>query len=95
MKFLIILSLVMAQSVFAQGQQDNTSETERSQEAEDIAPDMTEEMEEREQADEEEARERAERERWILEERARGYEPTSEDYRPVFPKRKRIPDAID
>lgn len=41
--------------------------------------------------EEEEARERAERERWLLEERARGYEPTSEDYRPVMPKKRITP----
>lgn len=41
--------------------------------------------------EEEEARERAERERWLLEERARGYEPTSEDYRPVMPKKRSTP----
>jgi hypothetical protein len=95
MKILIILSLIFTQPVLSQGPQDNTTEPDRSREAEEFSPDMTEEEEEREQREEEEAREQAERERWILEERARGYEPTSEEYRPVFPKRKRVPDVTD
>lgn len=41
--------------------------------------------------EEEEARQRAEKERWILEERARGYEPTSKRYKPVMPRGKNLP----
>lgn len=76
-----ILTLLLPLNVWAQSQSSDARAPESKQEQEAIQEWNQEE---------EEARERAERERWILEERARGYEPTSKRYKPVMP-RKRAP----
>ena len=79
MKYLI-LSFFIIYSLFAQSNPRNVKQPEVEQPREE-----QEALQEWNQ-EEEEARERAERERWILEERARGYEPTSKRYKPVMPR---------
>lgn len=86
MKFIIGL-LFLSSLAFATAKSTTTNTTDS------IEAETKEEQEEFQEwsEEEEEARERAERERWLLEERARGYEPTSEDYRPVMPKKRITP----
>lgn len=73
-----ILGIILTSGVFAQTQLSDERK-----------PQTREEQEAFQEWDmeEQEARSRAERERWILEERARGYEPTSERYKPAVPKK--------
>lgn len=77
MKYLFIVLLILSVSVSAHESVSDAREPETKEEQE-----AFEEWNE----EEEEAREMAERERWILEERARGYEPTSKRYNQVMPE---------